>query len=882
MRSCDMGRRVWVPLAVAWFAAVGWTACAADSGDQASSAREPDPNGDYRDKTDGAGGPTGGDADPPDSDPGHAGSDAGPAGSDAGMDGDAQRDSRTEQTVSFTSTAPTGAAYQSATYAVTASASSGLSVQLTIDATATSVCSIAGSTVSFIGTGTCVVNADQPGNATYDAAARVQQTFAVGPRLVAESYGVVGNTQLVAAGHSAPTTPFTSDATSLLANDSADEAITVTAVSSGATTGGGSITIDTSGKFTYTPPVGVSWATDTYVYTGTSHGVSRTATITFWISDLVWYINSASTGAHDGRSSSPFLGLGPGANNLGESAAPGATIYVHKGAATTPGAHTLLANQRLIGAGATLSMGALTIWGYAPAPPTLTGTLAASNVAGVVVDGVRMSTGTSTAINFTNTDGTFKFTSISADGASNGIVWNNATAALPSSSLTVTGSGFDTSLGGDGSGGTLSNMVGPDGAISGNAIYLNNVGNVTLRRMFLGGAQNYGIRGFNVTSFTLEYSTLSGVFGDAASLAAPETAGEGAIYFGNTSTSGILREATFTKNFIAGGRARNVSITKTYTAAASASLTFRGNTLGLNQNFADASESLAIEALGTGTSINAILGGSPLEANTFYGAPGHVINVTGGAGTMVDLQMRYNSISNIHASNTVGRGGVELATAGTLNFMVDQNRLWGADGNAITLTKASTGARLYGYVAQNLIGVTGVAGSGSKSASGIRLAAAGTGTVTLNVYDNELRNWAYAGMDFDNAGGSYTANFTIQHNTVAEPGAAAFASLYLRNGAPGTLSDTVDVCAAIGGAAAHEKNTFDGAATTRGDVYVAAGGAGSGHTFNLPGYVGSSLADVQAFLALKNTVTGTTAYNAVAHAPAGADDFTGTGMSCPP
>jgi hypothetical protein len=800
-------------------------------------------------------------------------------GSDAGMDGDAQTDSRAGQNVSFTSTAPTGAAYQSAPHAVTASASSGLSVELTIDATATSVCSIAGSTVSFIGTGTCVVNADQPGDGSYAAAARVQQMFAVGPRLVADSYGVVGNTQLVAAGHSAPTTPFTSDATSLLANDSADQAITVTAVSSGATTRGGSITIDASGRFTYTPPIGVSSGTDTYVYTGTSHGVSRTATITFWISDIVWYVNSASTGAHDGRSSSPFLGLGAGPNNLGESAAPGATIYVHTGAATTPGAHTFLANQRLIGQGASLALGALTIYGSPLSAPTLTGTLSASNVAGLVVNGLRMSTGTSTAINFTNTDGTFAFRSIDADGASNGIVWNNATAALPSSSLTVTGYGFDMSLGGDGSGGTLSNIVGGDGAIAGNAIYLNNVGNVTLSRMFLSGAQNYGIRGFNVNGFTLEYSTLSGVFGDAASLAAPETAGEGTIYFGNTSTNGILREATFTKNVIDGGRARNVSITNT---AAVAGLTFQGNTFGLNQNFADASHSLAIEALGTGTRIGASLSLQPSDANTFYGAPGHVINVTGGAGTIVNVDMKYNNISNSHAFNTVGSGGVELATAGSLGFWIHGNRLSGADGNAITLTKASTGANLSGYVVQNVIGVTGVAGSGSKSASGIRLAAAGTGTVWLGVYGNELRNWAYAGMDFDNAGGGYTAKFTIQHNTIAEPGAAAFASLYLRNGAPGTLTDTVDVCAVIGGLAAEDKNTFDGAATTRGDVYVAAGGAGSGHTFDLPHYVGTTLADVQAFLALRNTVTGTTAYNAVAHAPAGADDFTGTATSCVP
>jgi hypothetical protein len=43
-----------------------------------------------------------------------------------------------------------------------------------------SVCSISGSTVSMIGVGTCVIDANQAGNGTYRAATTVQQSFAVG------------------------------------------------------------------------------------------------------------------------------------------------------------------------------------------------------------------------------------------------------------------------------------------------------------------------------------------------------------------------------------------------------------------------------------------------------------------------------------------------------------------------------------------------------------------------------------------------------------------------------------------------------------------------------------------------------------------------------
>jgi hypothetical protein len=83
------------------------------------------------------------------------------------------------QTITFTSTAPAAATVGGPTYTVTATATSGLPVTFTIDATASGVCSIAGSTVSFIGVGTCVIDANQAGNASYGPAPQVQQSFAV-------------------------------------------------------------------------------------------------------------------------------------------------------------------------------------------------------------------------------------------------------------------------------------------------------------------------------------------------------------------------------------------------------------------------------------------------------------------------------------------------------------------------------------------------------------------------------------------------------------------------------------------------------------------------------------------------------------------------------
>jgi hypothetical protein len=86
---------------------------------------------------------------------------------------------RGTQTISFTSTAPATANVGGAPYVVAATASSGLPVTFTIDPAASTVCAIAGTSVSFIGAGTCIIDADQPGDANWNAAPRVQQSFAV-------------------------------------------------------------------------------------------------------------------------------------------------------------------------------------------------------------------------------------------------------------------------------------------------------------------------------------------------------------------------------------------------------------------------------------------------------------------------------------------------------------------------------------------------------------------------------------------------------------------------------------------------------------------------------------------------------------------------------
>ncbi len=85
----------------------------------------------------------------------------------------------TTQTITVTSTAPTGAVVSGTSYLPTATASSGLAVVFSVAASSSAVCRLQGASVVFIGAGTCIVSFDQPGSAAFNAAPQIQQAFAV-------------------------------------------------------------------------------------------------------------------------------------------------------------------------------------------------------------------------------------------------------------------------------------------------------------------------------------------------------------------------------------------------------------------------------------------------------------------------------------------------------------------------------------------------------------------------------------------------------------------------------------------------------------------------------------------------------------------------------
>jgi hypothetical protein len=384
-----------------------------------------------------------------------------------------------------------------------------------------------------------------------------------------------------------------------------------------------------------------------------------------------------------------------------------------------------------------------------------------------------------------------------------------------------------------------------------------------------GTNQNFGIRGFRVNDLTLEYATVAGNNGTSAAF---DNYGEGSVYFGDdasAATNGLVGSASVTSCVISGGRARNFSVVNT--AGSLDRLTITNTTFGLTQGFVDSGDSLAVEARNGGTVANVTVTGS-----TFTGAAGDLVDFTGQTGTAMDVVYQGNTLSNSHPQNIVGGGGMTLATQGAMTFNVSTNSMRDANGSAVTLQKASAGTSLRGTFADNTIGVNGVAGSGSATGNGLFLSFAGGGSIVLAITNNQIFGYdGNAGIYADNTGGTYTVDLTVTGNLTATPGAGAFAGLAMAAGAPSS-GDDIDICAQIGGGGALANDFSAGDPVNANDVIIGVSTGAS--SVRLPGYAGSTLANVQSFVLGNNNVAGTVV-TAYVDPPATAANFTG-GAAC--
>src|SRR6185369_6065573 len=159
-------------------------------------------------------------------------------------------------------------------------------------------------------------------------------------------------------------------------------------------------------------------------------------------------------------------------------------------------------------------------------------------------------------------------------------------------------------------------MTGADGTTAGIGVYADNGQNLTLRRLTINGTnQGYGIRGNSVNNFTLEYSTVNGTDGTTVALAPPEGAGEGSVYFGNTTTTGMTGTGVITNCILSGGRSRNFSLINS--SGTLNRLTVTGSTFGLVQDFIDAQRVFSVEGRPSATASGGTILNTTVTGSSF-------------------------------------------------------------------------------------------------------------------------------------------------------------------------------------------------------------------------------------------------------------------------
>jgi hypothetical protein len=141
----------------------------------------------------------------------------------------------------------------------------------------------------------------------------------------------------------------------VLANDTDAENNTLT-VTAGtfATAGGGTVTLNADGSFTYLGAAGFT-GSDSFQYEASDGGATATGTATIAVNGRVWYVSNAAAASGDGRDASPFNTLAAAEGASG----PGETIFLLAGNGTTTGYDqgiTLKAGQALTGQGVTSNL----------------------------------------------------------------------------------------------------------------------------------------------------------------------------------------------------------------------------------------------------------------------------------------------------------------------------------------------------------------------------------------------------------------------------------------------------------------------------------------------------------------------------------------------
>ncbi|HKQ99532.1 MAG TPA: Calx-beta domain-containing protein [Pyrinomonadaceae bacterium] len=400
----------------------------------------------------------------------------------------------------------------------------------------------------------------------------------VSPLAGNDSYDTIANTLLEVGPVGSPSTrPKVTVAGSVFDNDreflsdtftlkSVGGTNYVSGTATGTSTNGGTVVMDGTGKFSFTPKEG-STANDTFDYTitddgpdnvaGNSDDLTSTATVTINIlGPRIWYVDNTFAGVSKGRSTDPFNTLSAAQTAAN---AAGDYIYVFTGSGTTGqslGFTFQANNQRLLGEGVQLDVPVSvnggpnpTVLRNAGAKPSITNTggngVTATDKSGIIIRGLTIggntnaiavtitiasggatisdntiTGGSANAIDVTTTattigGGSVTITNNTISGAGTEGIDINAsgtgtlTADVQNNALTATGNAFDART----TAGTLNlNLVNHSGIVSGgNGIDISGLSGGTLNVTGFANNSVAGSTGVNGISLnTVKFDSVPG------------------------------------------------------------------------------------------------------------------------------------------------------------------------------------------------------------------------------------------------------------------------------------------------------------------------------------------------------------------------------------
>jgi hypothetical protein len=435
-----------------------------------------------------------------------------------------------------------------------------------------------------------------------------------------------------------------------------------------------------------------------------------------------------------------------------------------------------------------------------------------------------LATTTGTALNVVNTtigSSGLTFRSIGANGAASGIMLNNTGA---SGGLTVTGTGSA------GSGGTIQNSTGTGVSLSDVS------GGVSLSHAIVVDSGNDGIGGSGVAGLSLDNVSVTSN-GDAN--------GDNGIDLTQLTGTSPLTNTTVSNNFdsnvvvsnssgvlnlnvtggaysgATGGQGDGIFVEGTGTGSQNLNvqgpITFANNVGDHIQHGSDAANTTDSDVTVNNATMTSppAAGGGPTCANNILGGG---ITVSHGGNSNTDLTLTNNNIQN----SCIGAIAV-----GTTGSVVDQQS-----------------AQVDATIQNNVIGMAGVAGSGSVQGNGIFVDSNGNGLVRTLIAGNTIRQWTNRnGIALDVLDGDAEMSATIRGNLLTEPN-SAFAGTTTRGMTlqlgSAQVGDSIDACLDIGHATDNAlKNTLtDTGESPQPDVRYLHEGPGS--VVQLAGFAGSA------------------------------------------